>query len=142
MSNCEKAQYITKCLQLAIMLEFSVEKPGNVSFVSSFEGTRVEHFLASAVAAGPSFQEAAHRGILVAEKRLDIGKVGIGELIKSCISEVVAWQRGGRRARPRTASSFLMGGAARALDTSRTLSSSTLTLLLLSHPHPSMTRTS
>ena len=71
MSNCEKAQHISKCLQLAIMLEVSVEKPGNVSFTSSFMETRVEHFLASAVAAGPSFQEAAYRGISVAEKKLD-----------------------------------------------------------------------
>jgi triphosphoribosyl-dephospho-CoA synthase len=95
MSNSEKAQYISKCLQLAIMLEVSVEKPGNVSFGVSFEGTRVEHFLASAVAAGSSFQEAAYRGISVSEKRLDISKVGIGELIKSCASDVVTWQRGG-----------------------------------------------
>jgi triphosphoribosyl-dephospho-CoA synthase len=95
MSNCKKAQHLSKCLQLAIMLEVSVEKPGNVSFTSSFMETRVEHFLASAVAAGPSFQEAAYRGISVAEKKLDISKVGIGELIKSCASDVVAWQRGG-----------------------------------------------
>lgn len=95
MSNCEKAQHISKCLQLAIMLEVSVEKPGNVSFVSSFEGTRVEHFLASAVAAGPNFQEAAYRGVLVAEKRLAVGKVGLGELIKACALDVASWQTGG-----------------------------------------------
>jgi triphosphoribosyl-dephospho-CoA synthase len=77
------------------MLEVSTEKPGNVSFASSFEGTRVEHFLASAVAAGPSFQEAAYRGVMVAEKRLGVGKVGIGELIKSCAADVAAWQHGG-----------------------------------------------
>ncbi len=95
MGNCEKAQHISKCLQLAIMLEVSAQKPGNVSFTSSFEGTRVEHFLASAVAAGPSFQEAAYRGISVAEKRLEIGKVGLGQLIKTCAVDIDAWQRGG-----------------------------------------------
>ena len=95
MSNCEKAQHISKCLQLAIMLEVSSPKPGNVSFASSFEGTRVEHFLASAVAAGPTFQEAAYLGTSVAEKRLDVGKVGLGELIRDCAVDVNAWQRGG-----------------------------------------------
>ena len=95
MSNCEKAQHISKCLQLAIMLEVSSQKPGNVSFTSSFEKTRVEHFLASAVAAGPTFQEAAYLGTSVAEKRLDVSKVGLGELIKDCAVDVNAWQKGG-----------------------------------------------
>jgi triphosphoribosyl-dephospho-CoA synthase len=95
MSNCLKAQHISKCLQLAIMLEVSAEKPGNVNFASDFMGTRVEHFLASAVAAGPTFQEAAYRGTSVAEKKISVGKAGLGELIKSCTVEVNAWQRGG-----------------------------------------------
>jgi triphosphoribosyl-dephospho-CoA synthase len=95
MSNCLKAQHISKCLQLAIMLEVSAEKPGNVNFASDFVGTRVEHFLASAVAAGPTFQVAVYRGISVAEKKLSVGKAGLGELIKSCTVDVNAWQRGG-----------------------------------------------
>jgi triphosphoribosyl-dephospho-CoA synthase len=95
MINCEKAQHISKCLQLAIMLEVSSQKPGNISFTSSFEKTRVEHFLASAVAAGPTFQEAAYLGTSVAEKRLDVGKVGLGQLIKHCAVDVNAWQKGG-----------------------------------------------
>ena len=77
------------------MLEVSAEKPGNVSFTSSFEGTRVEHFLASAVAAGPTFQDAAYLGTSVGEKRLDVGKVGLGQLIKDCAVDVNAWQKGG-----------------------------------------------
>ena len=95
MSSCEKAQHISKCLELAILLEVSAEKPGNVNFASSFEGTSVEHFLASAVAAGSSFQEAAYRGSLVAEKRLEVGKVGLGQLIKTCVADINAWQKGG-----------------------------------------------
>jgi triphosphoribosyl-dephospho-CoA synthase len=95
MNNCEKAQHTAQCLQLAAMLEVSAEKPGNVSFVSSFEGTRVEHFLASAVAAGPIFQEAAYRGTSVAENRLDVGKIGLGGLIKDCAVAIDTWQRGG-----------------------------------------------
>ncbi|MCL5949689.1 MAG: triphosphoribosyl-dephospho-CoA synthase [Candidatus Bathyarchaeota archaeon] len=95
MTNCEKAQHISKCLQLAIMLEVSAQKPGNVSFTSSFEETRVEHFLASAVAAGPTFQEAAYLGTSVAEKKLEVAKVGLGQLIKDCALDVNAWQKGG-----------------------------------------------
>ena len=95
MSNCEKAQHISKCLQLAILLEVSAEKPGNVNLTSSFEGTTCQHFLASAVAAGPSFQEAAYRGTQVAEDKLGVGEVGLGQLIKTCASDVNAWQRGG-----------------------------------------------
>ena len=77
------------------MLEVSSQKPGNVSFTSSFERTRVEHFLASSVAAGPIFQEAAYLGISVAEKRLKVAKVGLGKLIKDCATEVDSWQNGG-----------------------------------------------
>jgi triphosphoribosyl-dephospho-CoA synthase len=95
MGNCEKAQQISKCLQLAILLEVSTEKPGNVTLTSSFEGTICQHFLASAIAAGPSFQEAAHRGASVAENKLGVSEVGLGQLIKTCANEVNTWQRGG-----------------------------------------------
>jgi triphosphoribosyl-dephospho-CoA synthase len=95
MSNSEKAQHISKCLQLAILLEVSAEKPGNVNLTSSFVETTCQHFLASAVAAGSSFQKAAYRGADVAEGKLSINKVGLGQLIKTCASDVKAWQRGG-----------------------------------------------
>jgi triphosphoribosyl-dephospho-CoA synthase len=95
MSAQEKAKYISNCLQLAILLEVSAEKPGNVNLTSSFEGTMCQHFLASAVAAGSSFQEAANRGIAVTENRLSFSEVGLGQLIKTCVSDVNAWQRGG-----------------------------------------------
>ncbi|MCL2359038.1 triphosphoribosyl-dephospho-CoA synthase [Candidatus Bathycorpusculum sp.] len=95
MSDLQKAQHISKCLQLAMMLEVSTQKPGNVSFTSSFEKTRVEHFLASAVVAGPSFQKAALEGVAVAEGDLELGEVGIGGLIKACSVDVASWQHGG-----------------------------------------------
>jgi triphosphoribosyl-dephospho-CoA synthase len=91
----EKAQYISKCLQLAMLLEVGAEKPGNVSLTSSFERTSVEHFFASAVAVGSTFEEAAYRGVSVAKGKLEVGKVGVGELIKACAVDVAAWQRGG-----------------------------------------------
>ncbi|MGD6808122.1 MAG: triphosphoribosyl-dephospho-CoA synthase [Candidatus Bathyarchaeia archaeon] len=93
--NKEKAQHISRCLQLAIILEVSANKPGNVNFNASFEGTRIEHFLASAIAAGPSFQEAAERGIQIAKNKRPISKAGLGELIKSNVKDVMAWQHGG-----------------------------------------------
>ncbi len=95
MSSQEKTQHISKCLQLAILLEVSAEKPGNVNLSSSFEATTCQHFLASAVAVGPSFQEAANRGVLVAEGKLGVSEVGLGQLIRNCVSEVTSWQRGG-----------------------------------------------
>jgi triphosphoribosyl-dephospho-CoA synthase len=95
MSNQEKAQHISKCLELAILLEVSAEKPGNVNLTSSFEGTFCQHFLASAVAAGPTFQKAAYRGASVAENKLAVSEVGLGQLIKTCSRDVNAWQRGG-----------------------------------------------
>jgi len=95
MEHQEKAQHISKCLQLAILLEVSAEKPGNVTMTTGFEGTTCQHFLASAVAAGPSFQGAAVRGISVAENRLSISQVGLGQLIKACTADINDWQRGG-----------------------------------------------
>jgi triphosphoribosyl-dephospho-CoA synthase len=95
MPHCEKAKHISKCLEMAILFEVSANKPGNVNFVVGFEGTRVEHFLASAVAAAPSFEEAARRGVLVKDGKLLLDNVGIGELIKNCVADIDAWQTGG-----------------------------------------------
>ena len=95
MINQKKAENIRKCLQLAILLEVSVDKPGNVNLASSFEGTTCQHFLASAIAAGSAFQEAACHGASVMENKLDISNVGLGQLIKSCASDVNSWQKGG-----------------------------------------------
>jgi triphosphoribosyl-dephospho-CoA synthase len=95
MTNREKAQQISKCLQLAILLEVSAEKPGNVNFTTGFEETTCQHFLASAIAAGSSFQEAANRGTRVAGNKLAVREVGLGQLIKTCASDVNDWQKGG-----------------------------------------------
>ena len=91
----EKAKYISKCLELAILLEVSADKPGNVNLVVGFEGTRVEHFLASAMAAQTHFEEAAKRGIAIFNGRLRISDAGLGELIKKCAADIDAWQKGG-----------------------------------------------
>jgi triphosphoribosyl-dephospho-CoA synthase len=95
MPNDEKAKHIASCLELALLLEVSAAKPGNVNPTIGFKGTRVEHFLASAVASEPSFEKAAWRGIAVSEKRLVIRDVGIGQIIKDCVVDINAWQKGG-----------------------------------------------
>ena len=95
MPSPEKATHISQCLELAILLEVSTNKPGNVNFMVGFEGTRIEHFLASAVAASQSFKEAACRGIAAANKQLGTRDIGIGEIIKKCAADISVWQKGG-----------------------------------------------
>jgi triphosphoribosyl-dephospho-CoA synthase len=95
MPDREKAKHISQCLELAMLLEVSANKPGNVTFATGFEGTRVEHFVASAVAARVWFEEAANRGIAVLEKKLDVNHVKVGQIIKECVADINAWQKGG-----------------------------------------------
>lgn len=95
MPNHEKAKHVSRCLELAMLLEVSAAKPGNVTFATGFEGTRVEHFLASAVAASAWFEEAARRGIAVHDRKLSVGDVGMGQIIKDCAADINAWQKGG-----------------------------------------------
>ena len=95
MNSLTKSKHVSRCLELAILLEASAHKPGNVSAVTNFEKTRYEHFLASAVAASSSFESAAERGIAVSEDRIDLSDVGVGQFIKTCVSDINAWQHGG-----------------------------------------------
>jgi triphosphoribosyl-dephospho-CoA synthase len=95
MPNHEKAKHVSRCLELAMLLEVSAAKPGNVTFATGFEGTRVEHFLASAVAASGWFEEAARRGIAVHDRKLGVGDVDMGRIIKDCAADINAWQKGG-----------------------------------------------
>ncbi|MEM2263410.1 MAG: triphosphoribosyl-dephospho-CoA synthase [Candidatus Bathyarchaeia archaeon] len=90
-----KAEYISRCLELAILLEVSADKPGNVNLVVGFEGTNHMHFLASAVAAAPHFRLAAERGIAVSKGELGLKDVGVGGIIRNCVADVSSWQSGG-----------------------------------------------
>jgi len=91
----KRADHISECLELAILLEASAHKPGNVSVVTNFENTRYEHFLASAVAARPSLEYAAERGIAVHERKIRAADVGVGQIIKDCVADIDLWQHGG-----------------------------------------------
>ena len=90
-----KARQIAKCLELAILLEVSADKPGNVNLVTGFEGTRYEHFLASAVACASHFELAAKQGIRVSRGECNIDNIGLGRTIRSCVADINAWQKGG-----------------------------------------------
>jgi triphosphoribosyl-dephospho-CoA synthase len=76
-------------------LEASAHKPGNVSVVTSFEKTRYEHFLASAVAATPSFEYAAKQGMAASEGKIPVADAGVGKIIRDCIADIDRWQHGG-----------------------------------------------
>ncbi len=91
----DKAKHIAKCLELAILFEVSADKPGNVNLVTGFEGTRYEHFLASAVAAEPHFELAAQRGIAVSHGEISLDNVGLGSIIRDCVADISSWQYGG-----------------------------------------------
>jgi triphosphoribosyl-dephospho-CoA synthase len=89
------ANHISKCLELAILLEASAHKPGNVSVVTNFEKTRYEHFLASAVAARSSFDQAAKQGIAVGYSEVGAASLGVGQIIRNCVTDIDSWQHGG-----------------------------------------------
>ena len=90
-----KAEHVSRCLELAILLEVSADKPGNVNLVVGFEGTNHMHFFASAVAAAPHFRLAAERGISVSKGEIGFEDIRVGYIIRDCVSEVSAWQSGG-----------------------------------------------
>lgn len=95
MRRWDKAKHVSKCLELAILLEASANKPGNVNRTNDFERTHYEHFLASAVALSPSFEVAAKRGIAVSKEDLEVDDIELGPIIKNCAVDVNAWQHGG-----------------------------------------------
>lgn len=94
-TNTEAAEQIAASLQLAILLEINAPKPGNVHPNANFHKTNCEQFLASAVAAAPSFKTAAMQGIKLAENKINPSRAGIGRIIKDAIERIKAWQHGG-----------------------------------------------
>lgn len=76
--------HIARCAQLAMILEVSATpKPGNVDRDHDFDDTKYEHFLASAIGAGPVFERAA------------IAQKDMGSFIREAVEESVRWQSGG-----------------------------------------------
>jgi len=91
----DKARHIGKCLELAILFEISADKPGNVNLIVGFEGTRYEHFLASAVVAEPYFELAAKQGLSASQGEIPVGNVKLGQIIRDCVADMNSWQQGG-----------------------------------------------
>jgi len=90
------SKYVSECLQLAVLLEVSAyPKPGNVHRTADFEGTRYEHFLASAIAVGPYFKHVANQGVLVHHRKISLDNIGVGETIKEAVVDLSSWQHGG-----------------------------------------------
>ena len=88
--STEKADYIARCLELAILLEVSgYPKPGNVHRTADFSSTTFEHYLASAVAITPSFKKAAEQGIKVSKGKISASEVGIGFVIKDAVERML-----------------------------------------------------
>ena len=95
MGSLEKPRHIAQCLELAILLEVSSEKPGNVNLTSSFEGTTCQHFLASAVAAGPIISRSGLPWNTGGRRQTRHRQGWLGRAHKTCVSDVNDWQRGG-----------------------------------------------
>jgi triphosphoribosyl-dephospho-CoA synthase len=70
-------------------------KPGNVHRTRDYPDTRFEHFLASAVACGPSFENAAKKGSLIAKRELDPEDACVGSIIRDAATSTIHSQRGG-----------------------------------------------
>jgi triphosphoribosyl-dephospho-CoA synthase len=95
-SGTEKADYISRCLELAILYEVSgYPKPGNVHRTANFVGTSFEHYLASAVAVAPSLKMAAEQGIKLSEGKIVASEIGIGYVIKNAVDRMLQSQGGG-----------------------------------------------
>jgi len=95
-SSFKTAEYISRCLELAILLEVSAyPKPGNVHRTADFQETRYEHFLATAVAVAPHFRYAAAKGLLVSRSKINSDEIGIGSIIKNAVRSMSVWQSGG-----------------------------------------------
>jgi len=95
-SSTETAEHVSRCLELAILLEVSAyPKPGNVHRTADFRETRYEHFLASAVAVTPHFKHAAKQGIQISTGKTSPADIKIGTIIKDAVKSVSSWQSGG-----------------------------------------------
>lgn len=76
--------------QLAILLEASSPKPGNVNRLRRFSDTGYRHFISSACLAGRGLYMAASRGVELADGTIQPRDVRIGQVIHECARDVFA----------------------------------------------------
>lgn len=87
---------VQQCATLAVLLEVSgYPKPGNVHRIRDTPKTRYEHFLAGAVAIGPSIRYAALSGYRVSSGEINLKEAGVGQHILRAVIDTSNWQRGG-----------------------------------------------
>ncbi len=79
---------ISNLAQLAVLLEVSSPKPGNVNRLRRFSDTGYRHFLASASFFGRGLHLSASTGIALSEGKITPEQVGIGNLIHECAKDV------------------------------------------------------
>lgn len=89
MKKTNVAWRLSSCGQLALLIEASAPKPGNVNRVQSFSDTQYRHFLSSAAQAGRGFFQGAQVGISIAEGNLRYDEANLGELILSSEKEIL-----------------------------------------------------
>ncbi|MEM4736144.1 MAG: triphosphoribosyl-dephospho-CoA synthase [Candidatus Thorarchaeota archaeon] len=75
---------ITSLAQLAMLLEVSSPKPGNVNRSNDFSDMAYRNFLATAALAARGYHLSAQRGIRLARGGLAVARTGIGGLILTC----------------------------------------------------------
>lgn len=75
--------------QLAVLLEASSPKPGNVSRRRKFSDTDYRHFLASAALLGKTLWSCAETGIRLSENELTVNELHVGELILQGVRTVI-----------------------------------------------------
>ncbi|WXG40197.1 MAG: triphosphoribosyl-dephospho-CoA synthase [Candidatus Freyarchaeum deiterrae] len=87
---------VQQCATLAVLLEVSgYPKPGNVHRIRDTTRTRYEHFLAGAVAIGPSIKRAALNGCLVTSGKINLNETKVGKHILGAVRDTANWQHGG-----------------------------------------------
>lgn len=95
-SSGEFFSLVQQCATLAVLLEVSgYPKPGNVHRIRDTPKTRYEHFLAGAVAIGPSIRDAALSGYRVSSGEINVKEAGVGQHILRAVMDTSNWQRGG-----------------------------------------------
>ena len=73
--------------QLSLLLEASSPKPGNVNRIACFSDMDYRNFLTSASLLSRGLHESATRGIALAEGKMDLAEIGLGELIHICVQD-------------------------------------------------------
>ncbi|AFK23165.1 triphosphoribosyl-dephospho-CoA synthase [Pyrococcus sp. ST04] len=83
---------VVRAFILGSLVEVAVPKPGNVSRLRDFEDLTFYHFLFANTALIGPYIEAVKRGILLKEGKIKPNEVGIGELIKTAVSNSKKYQ--------------------------------------------------